>query len=179
MKRLLNIMGIATLLMGGQAMSHALDGQWKMLDEYCVKCHNATDWAGGIAYDTMLPENAADDAEVWEKAVRKLRGTLMPPPGKPQPDAAARREFISTMESFLDRTAVQRANPGTVGLHRLNRTEYANAVEDLLNLKIDPTALLPRDDKSDGFDNAADVLKVSPSFLEQYLSAAQIGRAHV
>jgi hypothetical protein len=161
------------VLVAASAHAEDLQANWEMLETYCVKCHNATDWAGGIAYDTMLPETAAEDAEIWEKAVRKLRGSLMPPPGKPQPDAAARHQFISTMESFLDKAAVHNPNPGTVGLHRLNRTEYANAVEDLLGLKIDPASLLPRDDKSDGFDNAADVLKVSPSFLEQYLSAAR------
>jgi hypothetical protein len=151
----------------------SLDANWKMLESYCVECHNATDWAGKLAFDTMTPADAADDAEIWEKAVRKMRGALMPPPGKKQPDEATRAQFISTMESFLDHTAVDRPHAGSVGLHRLNRTEYANAIEDILGLHIDPTALLPRDDKSDGFDNAADVLKVSPAFLEQYMSAAR------
>jgi hypothetical protein len=150
-----------------------VSGNWKLLETYCVECHNATDWAGGVAFDTMVPDTAADDAEIWEKAVRKMRGSLMPPPGKKQPGDASRVAFISTMESFLDQTAAGRSRAGSVGLHRLNRTEYANAVEDLLGLRIDPAALLPRDDKSDGFDNAADVLKVSPAFLEQYISAAR------
>ena len=150
-----------------------LDANWKMLESYCLECHNTTDWAGNIAFDTMTPADAADDAEIWEKAVRKMRGALMPPPGKKQPDEATRVQFISTMESFLDHSAVDRPHAGSVGLHRLNRTEYANAIDDILGLRIDPTALLPRDDKSDGFDNAADVLKVSPSFLEQYMSAAR------
>ncbi|MEJ1965056.1 MAG: DUF1587 domain-containing protein [Gammaproteobacteria bacterium] len=150
-----------------------IDDNWKMLDSYCVECHNTTDWAGKIAFDAMTPADAANDAEVWEKAVRKMRGALMPPPGKKQPDEATRAQFIHTMETFLDRTAVDRPHAGSVGLHRLNRTEYANAVEDILGLNIDPSALLPRDDKSDGFDNAADVLKVSPSFLEQYMGAAR------
>jgi hypothetical protein len=158
----------------GTADPHSgLEANWQLLQDYCVKCHNATDWAGGVAFDILQPEAAAEDADMWEKAVRKLRGTLMPPPGNPQPDSAARLQFISSMERFLDSTAAGRASPGSVGLHRLNRTEYANAIEDILGLKIDPTELLPRDDKSDGFDNAADVLKVSPAFLEQYLSAAR------
>src|SRR5690349_10268472 len=75
---------------------------WKMLESYCQECHNATDWAGGVAFDTMAPEDAASDAEVWEKAVRKMRGSLMPPPGKKQPDEATRARFIKTMETFLD-----------------------------------------------------------------------------
>jgi hypothetical protein len=165
----------ASPVAGAPASPHgtALDANWKMLESYCYECHNTTDWAGKIAFDTMTPEDASDDAEIWEKAVRKMRGALMPPPGKKQPDEATRAQFISTMETFLDHSAVDRPHAGSVGLHRLNRTEYANAIEDILGLQIDPTALLPRDDKSDGFDNAADVLKVSPSFLEQYMSAGR------
>jgi len=158
---------------GGNPHSQALQANWKLIQEYCTECHNATDWAGGVAFDTMQAETAADDAEVWEEAVRKLRGTLMPPPGKPQPDAASRQAFVASMEGFLDASAAGKPQPGSVGLHRLNRTEYANAIEDVLGLKIDPSSLLPRDDKSDGFDNVADVLKISPAFLEQYLSAAR------
>ncbi|MBX5460053.1 MAG: DUF1592 domain-containing protein [Steroidobacteraceae bacterium] len=174
-----------TAVQNGAANPHeALAANWHLLQDYCVKCHNATDWAGGVAFDILQPETAGDDPEMWEKAVRKLRGSLMPPPGNPQPDAAARMQFVSAMESFLDRQSAGHRPPGHVGLHRLNRTEYANAIEDILGLKIDPTTLLPRDDKSDGFDNAADVLKVSPAFLEQYLSAARqvsidaLGNAH-
>jgi hypothetical protein len=151
----------------------AIEANWKLLENYCVECHNATDWAGGVAFDTMQPDTAADDAEIWEESVRKLRGALMPPPGKKQPDEATRAAFVQSMESFLDYNAAQKPRAGSVGLHRLNRTEYANAIEDLLGLRIDPAGLLPRDDKSDGFDNAADVLKVSPAFLEQYMSAAR------
>jgi hypothetical protein len=155
------------------AAAEPMAANWKMLETYCEDCHNTTDWAGKIAFDTMLPEDAANDAEVWEKAVRKMRGSLMPPPGKKQPDEATRAHFIKTMETFLDANGAQHPRAGSVGLHRLNRTEYANEIQDILGLSIDPSALLPRDDKSDGFDNAADVLKVSPAFLEQYLSAAR------
>ncbi len=150
-----------------------MQANWPLLENYCFKCHNATDWAGGVAFDTMEPDSIGADAEVWEKAVRKLRGTMMPPPGKPQPDPAARRAFVTSLERELDQATTAHPNPGSVGLHRLNRTEYANAIAEILALKIDPIALLPRDDKADGFDNVADVLKVSPSFLEQYLGAAR------
>jgi cytochrome c5 len=153
--------------------TQSIEGNWKLLEEYCNECHNATDWAGGVAFDTLDPSTAAEDAEIWEESVRKLRGTLMPPPGKKQPDAAARAAFISSFENFLDSHAASQPRVGRVGLHRLNRTEYANAIEDILGVKIDASSLLPRDDKSDGFDNAADVLKVSPSFLEQYMAAAR------
>ncbi len=76
----------------------------------------------------MVPEDAASDAEVWEKAVRKMRGSLMPPPGKKQPDEATRAQFIKTMETFLDANGAQHPRAGSVGLHRLNRTEYANEI---------------------------------------------------
>jgi hypothetical protein len=167
------VWGATSSLLASPPDSASIEQNWHVLETYCEKCHNATDWAGGVAFDTMRPESAADDAETWEKAVRKLRGALMPPPGKPQPDPVVRRAFITSMEGFLDRTAAQHPNPGSVVLHRLNRTEYASSIDAILGVKIDPTALLPRDDKADGFDNVADVLKVSPSFLEQYLSAAR------
>jgi hypothetical protein len=151
----------------------AVEANWHLLNDYCVKCHNATDWAGGVAFDTLQPESVADDAEVWEKAVRKLRGMMMPPPGKPQPDPIARQAFVASLVTTLDGAAAAHPSPGNVVIHRLNRTEYANAVAEILDLKIDPTAYLPRDDKAEGFDNVAAVLKISPSFLEQYLTAAR------
>jgi hypothetical protein len=149
------------------------DQHWGMLKQYCSKCHNAEDWAGGVAFDTMTPEEIPEQAEVWEHAVRKLRGRLMPPPGNPQPDTATVRSFVSWMENTLDTAAVNQEDPGRVALHRLNRKEYANAVWDLLRVKVDANTILPQDDRSDGFDNVANVLQVSPSFLDQYLSAAR------
>ena len=149
------------------------DPRWTMLGDYCEKCHNATDWAGGIAYDTMTPEDIATDAKIWEAAVRKLRGRMMPPPGEKQPDQSTIDSFVAGMEHDLDAAGAAKPDPGQVALHRLNRTEYARAVEDLLDLKIDATALLPKDVKSDGFDNVANVLTVSPTFLDQYITAAR------
>jgi hypothetical protein len=115
-----------------------------------------------------VPENA----EVWEKAILKLRGGMMPPQGMPRPDQAAIESLISFLETSIDRAAAAKPDPGRSPLHRLNRTEYANAIRDLLALNIDVTSLLPADDEANGFDNIADVLKVSPSLLEQYLSAS-------
>jgi mono/diheme cytochrome c family protein len=146
---------------------------WAFLDKYCGNCHNATDWAGGVAYDTLSPDNVAADGEIWERAVRKLRGHMMPPPGEPQPDGASRQAFATAIEATLDTSAKLSPNPGSVGLHRLNKPEYANAIRELFDLEINPASLLPRDDQSSGFDNSADVLKVSPAFLDQYLSAAR------
>jgi hypothetical protein len=148
---------------------------WPMLKQYCSKCHNAEDWAGSVAFDTMAPGAIADDADIWEHAVSKLRGRLMPPPGNPQPPTPELKSFVSWMESTLDNANGARpANPGFVALHRLNRKEYANAVSDLVGLKIDASGMLPQDDIGDGFDNVANVLQVSPSFLDNYIAAARL-----
>jgi mono/diheme cytochrome c family protein len=152
----------------GEAATH-----FQMLDKFCDQCHNATDWAGGVAFDTMTPETIATEAKVWEEAVRKLRGRLMPPPGEDQPAQETLDNFVSWMEGRLDAHAFDKPNPGHVSLHRINRTEYARAVEQLLAVKINPAAILPRETKSDGFDNVANVLRVSPTFLDQYISAAR------
>ena len=112
-------------------------------------------------------------ADVWEEVVRKLRGGLMPPAGIRRPPQAEVDTFVRSLENALDQAAVTHPNPGRVALHRLNRAEYANAIEDLLGVRVDAAALLPKDDEADGFDNVASVLTVSPSFLEQYISAAR------
>ncbi|MDB6089100.1 MAG: hypothetical protein JWN85_1884 [Gammaproteobacteria bacterium] len=149
------------------------DQHWGMLKQYCSKCHNAEDWAGGVAFDTMTPGEIPDQAQTWEHAVRKLRGRLMPPPGNPQPDSATIHSFVGWLETTLDQAGTARPDPGRVALHRLNRKEYANAVWELLHVRVDPNTILPQDDRSDGFDNVASVLQVSPSFLDQYLAAAR------
>jgi len=118
-------------------------------------------------------DHIGDGAEVWEKVVRKIHGGTMPPLGMPRPDQATLDSFASSLETSLDRAAISRPEPGRAGMHRLNRAEYQNAIRDLLALKIDVASLLPADDESNGFDNMADVLRVSPSLLEQYLSASR------
>jgi mono/diheme cytochrome c family protein len=148
--------------------------QWGFLSQYCTKCHNVEDWAGGVAFDTMSPADIPDQAEIFEHMVAKLRGRLMPPAGKPQPDSAAVHSMVSWLETALDKAAATRpADPGRVALHRLNRKEYANAVWDLLAVHVDPSTVLPADDRSDGFDNVANVLQVSPAFLDQYFASAR------
>jgi hypothetical protein len=120
------------------------------------------------------------DAETWEKVIRKLRAGTMPPPGNPRPEKAEAANLVATLETSLDRAAAAKPNPGRIILHRLNRTEYANANRDLLSLDIDVSSLLPPDDESYGFDNIADVLGVSPALLEQYVNASRkIGRLAV
>ena len=149
-----------------------------LLDKYCVSCHNERLKTGGLALDTVNLADLASHAEVWEKVVRKLRAGTMPPVGRPRPDKSAVRTFVSSLETGLDRAASARPNPGRPPIHRLNRTEYANAVRELLALDIDVRALLPADDTDEhGFDNVAEVLTVSPALMERYLFAARkIGR---
>jgi hypothetical protein len=148
--------------------------QWPLFGQYCIDCHNRDDLTADIAFDRMSAESIAHEPKIFEAAVRKLRGAQMPPPGAPQPDRATRRAWIAGLESELDAAAAKASHPGQVALHRLNRTEYANAIAALLDLHVDVKALLPKDDESDGFDNVANVLKVSPSFLEQYIGAARV-----
>src|SRR5690242_13444709 len=130
--------------------------------------------------DKMDVDHAPEGAEVWEKVIRKLKGGMMPPQGMPRPDQPATENFIGYLETALDRDAALHPNPGRASLHRLNRTEYGHVIRDLLDLNVDVSALLPADDEANGFDNIADVLKVSPSLLEQYLAASrQISRLAV
>ena len=150
-------------------------GDRALLDKYCVTCHNARTKSGGLVLDkdTIDLTRVADRADVWEKVIRKLHGRMMPPQGMPRPDEATLDAFATSLETSIDRVALAKPNPGRSPLHRLNRSEYAAAVRDVLALDIDATALLPADDEANGFDNIADVLKVSPSLLEQYLTAAR------
>jgi mono/diheme cytochrome c family protein len=156
-----------------------------LVDKYCVGCHNDRAKTGGLTLQQITLDNAPASTEVWEKVIRKLRGGMMPPLGAPRPDQASLGQFVTLLETTIDHDALAHPNPGRSPLHRLNRTEYATAIHDLLALDIDPAALLPADDEANGFDNIADVLKVSPSLLEQYLSASRkiaalaIGDMHV
>ena len=159
--------------------------QHAFIEDNCGKCHNATDWAGGLAFDTLALARPDEDAESWENAVRKLRGGLMPPPGEKQPPREAIDGFVSWMEGRLDAAARTHVDPGTVVLHRLNRTEYSREIEELFGLSVDARTILPKDVSSDGFDNVAATLQISPSFLEQYIAAARsvarraVGRSEV
>jgi len=146
--------------------------QRAMLDKYCVPCHNQRLKTGGLTLDTLNLDRVSDNAETWEKVLRKLHGGMMPPQGMPRPDEATVDKFTGWLETSLDRAAATHPEPGRSTLHRLNRTEYGNAIHDLLDLDIDAASFLPADDEANGFDNIADVLRFSPSLLEQYLSAS-------
>jgi cytochrome c551/c552 len=144
-----------------------------MLDEYCVTCHNDRAKTGGLSLENVPLDQIAANAAIWEKVIRKLEAGTMPPKAMPHPDAAKLVALKDLLESTLDRVARDAPNPGRVPIRRLNRNEYANAVRDLLDLEIDVKDYLPPDDEAYGFDNIADVLKVSPALLEQYLVAAR------
>ena len=144
-----------------------------VLDKYCVTCHNARLQTAGLELDRLHLSNLSQRAEIWEKVVRKLRGREMPPAGRPRPDPATYDGFASWLETSLDAAAVAHPNPGRPALHRLNRTEYANTIRDLLVLEVDGRSLLPADESGYGFDNIADVLSITPALLERYMIAAQ------
>ena len=149
------------------------DEQWAMVDRYCVDCHNDAEFTADVSFESLGPASIAEHAELFEKAVRKLRGRMMPPPGEPQPEDEAIFTFVSWLENSLDAAAGVEHISDEVVLHRLNRKEYANAVRDLLTLDIEVESILPQDDKAEGFDNIATALQVSPSFIEQYVIAAR------
>jgi hypothetical protein len=151
--------------------------QRAVLDQYCVTCHNSRTRTAGLTLDALDAANVHADADTWERVVKRLRARTMPPAGMPRPDDRVYRELVSALESALDRAATANPRPGrTATFRRLSRAEYQHAVRDLLDLDVDVTALLPKDDVSHGFDNVGGGT-LSPTLVERYLSAAQkIGR---
>jgi hypothetical protein len=160
---------------GNQPVSSA-SAEQALLNQYCVVCHNEKAKAGGAEAARKLTLDALEVAHVekapaeWETIVRKLRAGMMPPSGMPRPNPAVFESMIVWLENELDRTAVKSLPPP--GLHRLNRTEYANAIRDVIAFEIDPAKYLPSDDSTRGFDNIAGALSLSPALLEGYTSAA-------
>ena len=145
-----------------------------LLARYCVGCHNQRTKSGNLALDAADVNQVDAQPEVWEKVLRKLGAGMMPPPGMPRPGEAAQDAFVARLSSELERAFDAHPNPGrTETFHRLNRTEYHNAVRDLLALDVDVTDFLPADDSSYGFDNIAGVLRLSQALMERYLSAAK------
>src|SRR5580698_1851432 len=140
------------------------------LEGFCVTCHQGPGAPAGLQIDKLDTANIEKDAEKWEKIVRKLRAGMMPPAGNPRPDAKTYEAVIAWLETELDRHKVSEFPPP--GVHRLNRTEYANVIRDLLGLEIDPAKFLPSDDSTRGFDNIAGALSLSPALLEGYTTAA-------
>ena len=143
-----------------------------MVTTYCVTCHNARLKTGGLALDGLDLATPANDAQIWEKALRKLRGHQMPPPGSPQPAQKDVASFVAWMENTLDAHATG-PQAGYVPIQRLNRTEYAATVKALVGVDVNAKEVLPQDIQVEGFDNIATALSVSPAFLDQYVTAAR------
>jgi hypothetical protein len=147
------------------------DTQRALLDKYCVTCHNDRVKTANLSLQGLDLASIGEHAEVWEKVIRKLRAGVMPPPNLPRPALAEYDGLRDWLEDGIDHAATK-PNPGSVVLHRLNRTEYANAIRDLLDVRIDAATLLPPDDSANGFDNIAGSLTLSPTLLESYATAA-------
>src|SRR6266446_4137065 len=148
------------------------DAQLATIKQYCSGCHSDKLKTGGVSFEGITAASVAKDPELFEKAVVKLRGRVMPPPGARQPEGKAVDSLVAWLEDSLDKVPTQAYVTDQVVLHRLNRQEYANAVRDLLLVEVNGAELLPQDDTAQGFDNIASALQVSPSFIEQYVNAA-------
>jgi hypothetical protein len=164
--------GAAVYLLQVPSPEAVLQERWAMVDRYCLDCHNDAEYTGGVSFEGLSPTEAHADAEIWEAAIRKLRVGMMPPRGEPQPLPEERAAFVAALESTLDAAAEARGYAGASPVHRLNRAEYANAIRDLVALKVDVAELLPSDGGDFGFDNIAAVLTTSPMLLERYLTVA-------
>jgi uncharacterized protein DUF1587 len=142
-----------------------------LITNNCLKCHNTTDWAGGMALDTMDLAHPGEDPETWEKAINKLRGRLMPPAGQKQPSQPDVDSFVNYLETSVD--AAAKTKVGHVPIQRLNRNEFAATVKSLIGVSVEPKQVLPTEIEVEGFNNIAGALAMSPTFMEQYLSAAR------
>ncbi|HEY7186222.1 MAG TPA: DUF1592 domain-containing protein [Vicinamibacterales bacterium] len=154
------------------AAPKASDESRSAIERYCITCHNDRSKAQGLSLEGADASRPGESPEVWERVVRKLRARSMPPQGMPRPDEATYKTLVSWLETELDRTAATHPNPGRALIRRLNRSEYGNAVRDLLALDVDVSSLLPPDDSAYGFDNISEMLGTSPALLERYLVAA-------
>ncbi|MBZ5676207.1 MAG: DUF1592 domain-containing protein [Acidobacteriia bacterium] len=170
----IGLIGVFNVPSRSQAQSQApADVQLATMKQYCSGCHSEKLKTGGVSFEGITAATVAQDPERFEKAVRKLRGRVMPPPGAKQPDGKAVDSLVAWLEESLDKVPTQAYITDQVVLHRLNRKEYENAVRDLLLVEVNAAELLPQDDVAQGFDNIASALQVSPSFIEQYVSAAR------
>lgn len=169
-------LGTGTVILGSLAgcggSAPAPEVSLATIETYCVDCHNDIDFTADVSFEGMAATDVEQHPELFELAVRKLRGRVMPPPGEVRPSDDETDALVSWLETSLDESAVTEHISDQVALHRLNRKEYANAVRDLLALDIDVESLLPADDKREGYDNITAALQVSPSFIEQYVIAA-------
>ncbi len=151
-----------------------VEPDWEILETYCQGCHNFEDYSGSIAFDVLSRDELAQDDEIWEKALRRIRTGLMPPAGEPRPGRSEFAGFVHSLENRLDSQQAEHPNPGHEGLARLNRAEYINVIRDLLGFDaLDiVTTLLPADETDEGFDNLSESLSVSPTLIEAYVGVA-------
>jgi len=167
---------MATAIQGTSAQSTSALGSSqdadRLIQDFCVDCHNYEDYSGGLAFDLMDINHVTNDPAVWEEAINKLRGRLMPPAGQPQPDQEIVDQVVSYLENSID-TESSDHFIGHVPIQRLNRTEFATIVGDLLGVDVDPVQILPSEIEVEGFDNIANALGASPAFLEQYITATR------
>ncbi len=154
----------------GNATATTPESARALLDQYCVGCHSDVAKVANFSLQSADIHEVGHHPEIWEPVIRKMRAGMMPPPGMPRPDLAAYNGVRDWLENEVDQAAPH--NPGSIVLHRLNRTEYKNAIRDLLDLEIDVNSMLPPDDSARGFDNIAGSLTISPTLLEAYNTAA-------
>ena len=167
--------GLATLYSGSSSRAQRANtiAQRALIEENCVVCHNQKSKTAGVSLQGLNFDKVGDNAALWERVLRKVRTGQMPPPGAPRLEASEAAAFVNWLEGALDRAARLNPNPGRPTVHRLNRTEYSNAIRDLLAVDIKPGAALPVDDSGYGFDNIGEVLTISPALLEKYISVAR------
>jgi hypothetical protein len=171
--RIASMLVFAAVLAGCETRHDEVEKLEATVSHYCFDCHNDTDLTAGLTLQSRDLAKVAADPATWESVIRKLRAGMMPPPGGPRPPPEIRKQLVSFLETELDAAAGASPNPGRdVAFHRLNRAEYANAIRDLLGVEVDVSEMLPGDDASFGFDNIGGVLKISPTLLERYLTAA-------
>ena len=170
--RVFILAGVIIFTQAAAAHEGSVDSE-AVIDKYCAVCHNPTDFAGGVDLEFASASSIAERPKIGEKMIRRLRAGMMPPAGKERPDYDTVQKLAQSLEENIDKSAASKApHPLAPGLHRLNRTEYTNAIRDLLTLDIDAAKFLPSDDSSHGFDNMAGTLTTSPALMEAYLSAA-------
>ena len=177
LRRMFQFFAVATafscVMVSGQPPAASKSSPSAVVNQYCVSCHNQKTKIAGLALDTILADSVTQHPQEWEKVIRKLRGHYMPPPGMPRPDDPTYTAVVSSLVNTLDSAAAAKPNPGrTDAVRRLTRTEYRNAIRDLLAIDVDVTNMLPADESSNGFDNIT-VGDMPPTLLERYLGASE------
>jgi len=168
---LLPALGLCIADRAGTAQPHAAVDV-ALIGKYCASCHNEDRFSGGLSLEHVAADRVGEDAEMWERVVRKLRTGMMPPAGEPRPKEQQLQAFAGNLERELDRAARATQQPGQPALRRLTRFEYGNVIRDLLAIEGNVTSLLPPDNSSDGFDTNGDTLGNSPALVEGYVTAA-------